>query len=434
MKLIASLNLPAHSDSVSIVTSFVEKAALAGGLPEAESLSLTLASEEVFSYLCRVIPDDLLEIRYSRGSYYGQVAFRFPSHKIDWRAFNLTTKVSWEDEASLEELGLLIASRSTDRLLIREEKGKIVNLTLTKEKSYPTPAMEPLDRGRPLPEFSIQVPCNEELKFFFRRVNACYSVQEIPNALRMPGRLVDLAAEDEYQVLMAMGPGGQIGGGIAWHWMGTKNVECFGPYLLDQSPDSPMAAALLDACLGAIGRTPAVCLINRYPTRDLPVSYFESLGSLTLFSREGPSHPIQAYFRQMQEDPGSSVWSHPDLEPFLRREFRRLVLPREILVVRDQGEERNPSSVLAVEFDRPQGQAILRPVWSGADIAENLSNHLRLLRREGWLNLVFIMDLAQSWQADFTPALLKNGLSPRLIVPYGGEGDLVLFQAGEVLT
>ncbi len=39
-------------------------------------------------------------------------------------------------------------------------------------------------------------------------------------------------------------------------------IECFGPYLFNQDAGSPIAGALLEACIGAIAKTPAVGLIN----------------------------------------------------------------------------------------------------------------------------------------------------------------------------
>ncbi len=431
MKEAAFLRLSAQTELVPVVTAFIEKASLASGSTETEALSMTLAGEEIFSYLSKAVSGQVLEILYSKASYYSQVTFRFTSQRIDWKAFNLTARVSPDEEASLEDLGLLIASRSVDRLSIRQEKTGGVSLTLIKEKSYPAPAAGSPVRGRPLAEFSVRVPYGEELKLFSERVSAYYPMERVPTALRFPGRMADLAIEGEYRAVLAIGPAGQMGGGIVWHGSGTKNVECFGPYLFDQDQDSPMAATLLDACLGAIGRTPAVCLINRFPGQHVPASYFEPLGTVTFFSGKGVPYSVQAFFRQIQEDPGTSAWIHPELEPFLRGEFRRLVLPREIHLVRDRGERRNPSSVLSAEFDKLQGQVTLRPILSGSDVEENVSGHLELLRREGWPNIFFEMDLAQPWQADFTPALLKKGFIPRLILPYGGEGDVVLFQAEE---
>jgi hypothetical protein len=42
--------------------------------------------------------------------------------------------------------------------------------------------------------------------------------------------------------------------------------------------------------------------------------------------------------------------------------------------------------------------------------------------------IFFEMDLKESWQSHFTPALLKNGFEPKIVVPYGGRGDLLIFQ------
>jgi len=38
------------------------------------------------------------------------------------------------------------------------------------------------------------------------------------------------------------------------------------------------------------------------------------------------------------------------------------------------------------------------------------------------------MDLGVPQQSAYTPALLENGFTPRLLLPHAGEGDLVIFQ------
>src|SRR5512143_3258440 len=136
MKEIAFLSLSAQPEFVPVVTAFIERTSLASKSTEAEVLSMTLAAEEVFSYLSRAVSGELLEIRYSKGSYYSQVTFRFANQRADSKAFSLTARVSPDDETSLEDLGLLIASRSTDRFSIRKEKAGVVSLTLIKEKCY----------------------------------------------------------------------------------------------------------------------------------------------------------------------------------------------------------------------------------------------------------------------------------------------------------
>jgi anti-sigma regulatory factor (Ser/Thr protein kinase) len=412
-------------------TSFVEKGATALGLGEKEARALTLATEEIFAYLCRIgSTDQGVEIRCSRGSYYVQIDVLSPVEDFNMRLFNLTATVSLEDEAALEEIGLLIASRFVDRLEVRQQMRQGVRLTLIKEKVYPAIEEGPPPPAGPLTEFSVKKPLPEHLKTFVQLVNAYYPSWLLPRAFRFPGKVVDMVGGGDYDAALGLGPGGHVGGGIVWHWAGLKMVECFGPYVFGQAPNSTMPEALLEACLAAIARTHAIGLFTRLPTDDLPREHFESLGALTLFDKNGSGRSLTSCFRQMQEDLGTSSWCHPELEAFIRHEYDRLVLPREVLLVRDAGETKSPFSVLSAEFDRPQSMATLRPIHSGLDAEENLVNHLKLFSKESLWNVFFVMDLGLPWQADFTPGLLRNGFSPRIVIPYAGEGDLVIFQLG----
>ena len=184
----------------------------------------------------------------------------------------------------------------------------------------------------------------------------------------------------------------------------------------------------METCLAAIAKTPAIVLLNRFPTTDFPREQFESLGFVSVYGKDGSVSVRDAWFRLMQEDTGCVAWTHPVLEDFLRREYGRLVLPREMRTVGDCGERRHRHSVLFPAFDRLQESVTLHPVWLGEDLEENLAQYLRLFRREGIPNVFFAMDLGQSWQAGFAPALTVNGFEPRLLLPYAGEGDLAIFQ------
>lgn len=44
-------------------------------------------------------------------------------------AFNLCTRISLDDERQLEEMGLLIAARSVDRLYLTDDVGTAVRLS-----------------------------------------------------------------------------------------------------------------------------------------------------------------------------------------------------------------------------------------------------------------------------------------------------------------
>jgi anti-sigma regulatory factor (Ser/Thr protein kinase) len=415
---------------LSVATSFVEQSTLAMGLGQKEMAALSLATEEIFAYLCRNSGSGQeIEIRSVDGRYYAQISFSCSVKGMSLRFFNITASASPDDEKALEQMGLLIGSRFVDRLHV-EKTGRGILLTLVKEKSYPTIEGEASPLSSPLPRFSIAKPEPDVLKIFSQNVLSCYPGWLLPDFFRFPGKLFDMVAGGEYEAAVALGPQGQVGGGIIWYWASRKTVGCFGPYVFGESPGSSMPEALLEACISALGKTCAVGLFNEFPTEHLPREHFEILGTLTHVDEKGSGTPVKAYFRQMHEDPGSSCWCHPDLEDFLREQYDRLVLPREIMKVKDQGETGDPFSVLSAHFDRPRNRVILRPLLDGKDAEENIADHLKLFRKEEIHNVFFEMDIGKPWHTHFTPGVLRNGFTPRMVIPYGGYGDRVVFQLG----
>ena len=410
------------------VQTFIESTALAFNLGQTEALALTLAGEEIFNYICtHVKPAAEIKISCYEGGYYATLDFILPIRDLAMRTFNLTATINIDDENSLDEMGLLIASRMVDKLQISLNDNGHLQLSLRKEKKYPktTANNQPPPPSIPLTDnFLIVTPEVEELKFFISESFHYTSPELLPQEFYYPGKIVDMVKAGDYRAAIAKDTTGRIGGGIIWFWSSTKMVECNGPFILaDETTPSistalrqNMAEALLEYCLNAIARSPAVGLLNRSPNPDLPQHHFETLG-------ETP-----ACFRQMQEDPGAVAWIDPDFAPFLQSEYQRLALPREIHLTSDNGESRADFSVLATEFDRARHQVTLRPLWSGNDIKKNIADHLDLFTKEGFDNIFFIIDLGQSWQAAFTPALRENGFTPRLLLPHGGKGDLLILQ------
>jgi hypothetical protein len=413
-----------------MVRTFVEKAAIALGMGKQEALDLALAANEVFAHLSRLIlkNGERVEIRCTEGGYYVQAEFIFPAADLDLHAFNLTAGASLAGDAGREEAGLVLASRSVERFALTRVDGKGLKLRLFKEKAYPLLEESPLALPQPLEEFSVRPPNPEELKLFARLVKACYRHQALPEVFNYPGKLVDMMAGGNYAAAVAVGPAGEIGGGTFWHRGGKRAVECFGPYLFNQKPGSPISGALLESCIGAIARTEVEVLINRFATPEFPRERFELLGGVQMYLNEGELFRREAWFRLLHEDPGSVAWVHPELEDFLRHEYDRLVLPREMRRVTSQGEQHPRHSLISTHFDRSQASATLRPLWFGTDFDQNLARHLQLLRQEGVLNIFFYLDVGKSWHLDFTPGLLQNDFQPRVIFPCAGVGDVVVFQ------
>ncbi|MHB8069291.1 MAG: hypothetical protein ACYDIC_15475 [Desulfobaccales bacterium] len=412
-----------------VARAFVEKGAIALGLGKPEALDLALATKEVFSHLGRCVLKnrERVEIRCSDGGHYVLVEFTFPAMDVDLHAFNLTAAMSAAAGAGSEEMGLVLASRSVDRFAIARMDGQGLKLRLFKEKAYPLLDDSSLSLPQPLEEFSIRRPNPEELKLFARLVKTCYRHQALPEFFNYPGKLVDMLAGGNYDAALALGPAGEIGGGIFWHREGTRVVECFGPYLFNQKPGSPISGALLESCIGAIARTEVVVLFNRFATPEFAREHFEFLASVQMRLNDRELLPREAWFRLLHEDLGSIAWVHPEVEGFLRQEYQRLVLPREIRHATHEGEQHPRYSVLSTQFDRSEARATLRPMWFGQDFDQNLAQHLQLLQQEGILNIFFYLDVGQSWQVAFTPALLQHGFQPFAIFPYFGEGDVVLF-------
>jgi len=421
------LTVQGHRKFLPVVTAAVEKASLALGMNEPESLALTLATEEIFAYLCSTHPaESPIEILCSGGSYYVQEEILFRNREFSMRPFNLTACPALDETCGFEETGLLIASRMVDRVrMAKDEAG--FHLTLIKEKSYPAFVASAVRASR-LEKYSVRVPDPEEIKLLVRLVHQYHPALLLPPAFSFPGKVVDMAASGDLCALVAADPAGHVGGGIFWREAGSGMMEFFGPYLFDQHPDSLIGNALVDGCIGAIARTDATVLLCRYPSPDLPLEYFEDLGRLIYRKEDGTDVEVKAYFRLLHEDPGSIVWIHPSLEPFLATEYRRLVLGREIRMATPEGEAASRFSVLLAEFDRSWGHVTLKPVWWGEDAENTVRGYVEILTKEGIPCLFFEMDLGQPWHSQFTPALLHNGFKPRLLLPYGGRGDVVVFQ------
>lgn len=425
-----SLRARAGGNFVRVVTGFVENSALAFGLTQDQALDLMLAAEEVFVHLCRVVlPDGSpLEVRAASGGYFVQIDFIYPAADFNMRSFNITATVSPADDSSIDEMGLVLASRSVDRIAVQREGGSWMRLTLMKEKAYPAP-----DAQRPLPprlvtSFQVRPPGAEELKLAAHLIGSCYQEQVYPAFFNFPGKLVDMVGLGDYCARAAIGPTGELVGLVVWHPVSGATVECFGPYLFHQDTTLGMADALVESCIEAVARGRAVGLVNLYPTTDFPRQHFESLGEILTCTQDGSCTRLGAWFRLLHEDAGDTVWVHPELEAFVTGQYHRLVLPREVRLARHEGESRGPHSVLSAEFGRLQQRVMLRAMWAGEDLETNLAQHLRLFHQEGLPNVFFSMDLGQSWQVDCTGPLLRNGFEPRLLVPYAGDGDVVMFQ------
>ena len=423
-----SLKLPTKQNFLPVATSFVESSAKSLGLADDKSLALTLASEEIFMHISKAgRASNDLEIVCSKGSYFIRVDFLFDDHEFDLHVFNLTATISFDNEDDLDKMGLLLASRSVDRFEFVRERNHPARLTLIKEKTYPSFQAAPSITVKPMTEYAIRSPEPAEIKLFAELILQNYPIQSYPPFFRYPGKVADMIRGGDCNAVLALDSCGSIGGGIAWRREGLNTAESFGPYLFGQPPESPMGERLLEGCLNTLARTHCLNLVSRFAPPPWYRNHFEVLGSLTVWDGE-EKREQQAYFRQMQEDPGCRVWCHPELKDFLKSEYKRLLLPREMVESTVQGEEQNKCAVLSTQIDRTTKSAVLFPVMPGSDDEKVLADHLTLFEKEGIRSIFFEMDLAVAWHSSFTHPLLSLGFIPRLIMPNFGSGDVVIFQ------
>jgi len=155
---------------------------------------------------------------------------------------------------------------------------------------------------------------------------------------------------------------------------------------------------------------------------------FEPLGRLVHYAPNRPPAEHPFFFRHLHEDPGCDVWSQGELTAWLELAYDRLVLARNIRTMRNMGETRSGFSLFSAELQRERADATLRPLLPGADFTANLERHIRFIRKEGFLNLFFELDLGVPWHAEMIPVLTANRFQPEILLPFAGQADLVIFQ------
>ena len=404
------VSMPLQAEFLPVATGCVEQSVQVFGLGRSEAMHLTLAVEEVYSFLAaRTATSQRLKLLCRNGGYYAEVSCRFPLHALPVGAFNITSAVSSEDEQSLSEMGLLLAARTVDQLGIFAENNEM-QIHFVKNKKYP-PVREKLS------DFVLQgsvreaEPEAERLKQFACRVSSKYE-SHAPAFFSFPGKVADMVGCGEYGAVLLADVKDNVCAGMFWR-RGHKLAEAFGPYVFCDQPQ--LAAQAVEACLRKLARTSLVCMVVQDPTADVPPGYFEIL------ARDG-----SVLYRQLEEDNGTTAYAHSGFADFLRSGYQQLYLPREVHSVENQGEAQSPCSAFAAQMNRPAARVTLTSIWVGKDAAPVLAEHVRALKQEGFTEILFHLDTGVAEQAMLGQALSTAGFVPQWILPWGGRGDILV--------
>jgi hypothetical protein len=117
--------------------------------------------------------------------------------------------------------------------------------------------------------------------------------------------------------------------------------------------------------------------------------------------------------------------------PFYSHCCNSMALARNIRTCTDDGETGNGLTLFATRLNHATAMARLTPLLVGRDAEAVLARHLLLLDQEQFSAVYCTIDTGHPFDALLVPHLLKSGFTPRMLVPWGGNGDLIhLYRAG----
>ena len=419
----AELIVPLDMSMTGMATRFAEEAGRAAGIAQGQQMKLAVAVEELFVFLA----SDGREGETARfvslnGSYYVKITCMFPLRSLPTALFNITAQMEYDDENALAQLGLFLASRAVDRFeLVKNEL--VLEIRLIVEKEYPLLTI----RDNALFAESYQLAAGagvQEWKQLALQTYAQYGLLA-PAFMQYPGKVADMITSGDYDAVVATDDKGNVAGGVIWQKT-SKMAVMNGPYIFCRRKE--LLRDLLDAALAKMARSHTICLVNMEPAEEMPAGYFDVLDTLT---SDAPECQRSVLYRQMAEDQGTVVYVLDCLQQFLQEAYTRLALPRHIQLVQQAGEQRAESSALSTVIDWQLRQANLAILAPGSNIRENLQNHVAFLREQGIGRILFHLDLGQATEALLGQDILEAGFEPRLVLPWGGTGDILLFRFRE---
>jgi hypothetical protein len=400
------------------------------GIGQRESFRFQLTVEEFCLCLVGLAQTDTpLRIVLTGKRYLLRVAFSFKASNLSLGELNITACAAVRlHDAPPRDLGLLLAAKAADRFRVEQEGGDRFRILAEVDRRYPEPASVHVPEA-PRPPFRLaRDPDAARLSQAASLALGAYPGWQCPASFRTPERFAELVADGQAACVCAVDAAGRTVGLLSWAPCSEQALLFSGPFVFAPAETRGAAAGLLvDAFLQSVARERYAIVLSFRATADLPPGYFEPLGFLQGDAGEGcDRQPV--LFRHLQEDMGQAVWCGPGIEDFLRQAYDRLAMPRDILPVAEPTGRIRRESLLGTTLDRGRDLAELRPFLDGEDMAANLSGHVAALRDKGIHRILYYMDLARPWEAALADDLFRSGFTPKVVLPHGGQGDMVVWQ------
>ncbi|NCC23594.1 MAG: hypothetical protein EOM25_00140 [Deltaproteobacteria bacterium] len=424
-----TLAMSANPAWVPVLQTMAETGARAFGLDRNKGLRLAMGMEEILVFLSRILPGESIKITVGPDKSSVRAMFSLSAKSLDLSAMNVVAKLEG-DEDDGHDLPLILASRISDSLDVNRI-GQDIHLCLRQNHVYPT--ISP-NLSKPGP---VRAPLRVEdspdptlIAEGCARTLAAFPEGNLPPWFVRPGQAADLVASGDLHVAMAMDATDIPCALLSWHTLSERCVTFSGPWVFASGGNG--VPLLLEHMLSILARSATVSLFNdpdaTPPGLDFGKHGFEHLAFMpTPASMLGPSDPVPIWFRQLNEDNGLTVWSHPACVSFLEDIYGRLFLPRIIQAVVETGRHKGDRSLFAAELKPEMSEVIIRPLLDGFDNGENIQRHLQVLAKEGYERIFFSIDLAEGWQAALSGLLIEHGCQPLFVLPYGGRSDILTF-------
>ncbi|MGE0714540.1 MAG: hypothetical protein AB7P02_03775 [Alphaproteobacteria bacterium] len=396
------------------VQAAVEQAALARDLDASGAARLGQAVEEVMAFIATRAPgsDFAVEVRDRRHAIEARARCRLAADAMHW--FNMTQPIDVADPTAMQALELLMVSRLVDRLSVALDPDGDAVLTLEMARQYVAspaePAVQPGPPGDPKPADAATMAGLARL--FRRRFGV-----GIPPAFQADGLAVDLLASGELSALVATDAAGRVVAGLAWRARTPRLIEMVGPVSAKEDPN--LAGRLVAALLETLDGTGAAMVVAEERGPGFPAGEFDCLGQLG-------SRPI--HFRALPGDSAGVSWVDAASRPFLAVFYEGLALHRTLRDVGAPAATRPARALLAAEIDRLASRVTLRPLVDGADLPALIDAHVERFAGEGLDDFRFETDHGVPWQAALGRELLAAGFAPRVVLPYAGTGDVLVWE------